>query len=299
MIYFKHLHICKRLKILSVTAFLLLALLCSCREDITLGIPPYETKLAVHCILQPGVRPVLFLNRSKGYFEYTDTSTDINYIDDATVILTDVTAGWIDTLKSAFMTFGGGSTHGYYFCDKQIISGHTYKLNVWHKGRHVSAETTVPDPVVIKNVTFTADSSNYIDPLYQMKYIFNIEFEDIAGQQNAYKIISNTRNAITSWHEDERNKKYLYDYGNDGATLTYNYYQWVYFKPADMVYARFIVENSTAATAEYTQALINQVNSRDENEFFAEPVILKHNINGGLGIFGAKSISQPFSVRIR
>src|SRR5690349_8867427 len=122
-------------KILQVLYFTVGMFLFSCQEDITLEIAPYETKLAVFCILQNDDYPTLLLSRSKPYFNYADTGHQSDYITDALVVITDLTEGTKDTLT---IKNNGGSwpingdlletEHPCFVSDKTPIAGHKYKL---------------------------------------------------------------------------------------------------------------------------------------------------------------------------
>src|SRR5688572_3512048 len=112
--------------------------LTSCQEDITLEVPPYENKLAVFCILQADSIPRLFLNRSKSYFNYIDRSQELFYIDNARVIIKDVTSGITDTLvaDSGYVQdpYSSSTFYMHYYTGKNKAQvGHKYTLDITHK----------------------------------------------------------------------------------------------------------------------------------------------------------------------
>ncbi|MGZ5280723.1 MAG: DUF4249 family protein [Bacteroidia bacterium] len=291
-------------KMLWVLYFIAGLFLISCREDITLDVPPYENKLAVFCVLQPDTVPILFLNRSKSYFDYTDKSYEIQDIKNAKVIITDLTNGKKDTLRSRFgswvsvrinnMFISGYLPHYIGKIKPQIW--HKYLLEIWHKDKYVSAETFIPKPVEISAITFTVDSMEFYRG-YVSGYNFNITFKDELSAANGYNALIRYSNG-NGVAANDRNVAFKFDYGKDGQPITLNYYQDIHHQNSDSLAYNFIIENNTAETAEYIQSVIKQV-SMGEEDILSEPVIVKHNIKGGLGIFGASTKSKPFRIKVK
>ncbi len=284
-------HILMLRKILIIFTVCINFLLISCREDITLEIPPYESKLAVFCVLNPFREPALLLNRSKANFNYADTSRETQYITDALVVITDLTTGVKDTLKvrnfgqASWPMNGGGfhTTQPYYVGKNKPEIGHRYKLEIWHKNEYLHAETFIPQPVTIKSVTYKKSKSIEYEGFNDVT--FTLKFDDIAGEQNAY-----VTTMLTSGNYYDYT--YKYDHNNDGKELTDQHRIIMY--PHDTGLIPLAVENHTLQTAEYISALYKQ--SEFTTHFFTEPSIVKHNINGGLGIFGAVSRHQFYFV---
>ncbi|MGZ5244494.1 MAG: DUF4249 domain-containing protein [Bacteroidia bacterium] len=277
--------------------------LTSCQEDITLEVPPYENKLAVYCILQHDSIPRLFLSRSKSYFNYIDKSQELQYIDDAQVIIKDITTGITDTLKpdSGFVEDNSGNGSHYfmhYYTGKyKAQTGHKYTLDITHKEKHVTAEAFVPVPVTINRVDYKLDS-NSTD--------FKVFFNDPANESNAYNLIPsfyttywNGQEWITQEHKYRENN-FTYDKLKNGSEMASEFYtDWDMRNiTQDSLILYFTIENNTTQTAEYLESIWNQVYNGEDN-FFTEPSIVKHNIDGGLGIFGALTPSQKFRLKIR
>ena len=281
---------------LLLISFALAAGLSSCEENITLDLPEYEPKLAVFCVLHPGETPELYLNRSKSYFDYSDTSREIDYIPDAQVVITDVAAGINDTLKFSF-------TERFYEGKIIPVAGQKYILNVWHNGKHVTAETIVPRAVEITEIVNHLDSSLYMyDTIEYANYNGSllIKYNDIAGEANAYSLKVTRPNP---WSGDTTNQYiesdniYNYDRNSDGQEMQNEYYTGFYNDGhLDSMVIYFQIENNTTATAEYLESVQNQSYSRGDPT--SEPVIIKHNITGGLGIFGASTLSKKARVKI-
>lgn len=280
-----------------MTALCGFVFLTSCEENITLDLPDYEPKLAVHCILKPGEAPVLFLNRSKSYFDYSDTSRELQYISDAQVIITDVSAGMNDTLKFDF-------SDGFYEGKLIPKTGQKYILHVTHKGKQITAETTVPQPVEI-----TGFQNNMVeqDDGFGYKYYEGpilVKFNDQAGMENAYSARVIERQYISfngrrdSYMTERQDRFYNYDRGTDGREMHNEYWSsYSINEGIDSIVLEVRLENHTLQTAEYLESVQNQ--NWTSGDPFTEPVMIKHNITGGLGIFGATTIgnSKRFKVK--
>lgn len=273
--------------VLCITAGLLLV---SCREDITLELPPYESKLAVFCILQNDETPALLLSRSKPYLNYADTGNQSDYITDALVVITDLTSGTKDTLTvretGAYWLLNGDLLEIQQPCfisENKPIAGHKYKLEIWHKNEYLHAETFVPQPVKTKSVTYTKSASALYEGYSNIS--FTLKFDDVAGEENAY---------ITNNYRWPRSPDYTYKYDreNDGGELT-DLYNFI-VESSDTSYFALQVENQTIETAKYITSVYKQ--SQVLSHFVSEPSILNHNIKGGLGIFGAASRDSLYFV---
>lgn len=280
---------------LLLIGFALAAGLSSCEENITLDLPEYEPKLAVFCVLHPGETPELYLNRSKSYFDYSDTSHEIVYISDAQVIITDVTAGINDTLKF-YEVSPDFKKDNIYLGKIKPVAGQRYILNVWHNGKHVTAETIVPKAVEITGIENRLDSSmfgNYYGSII-------LKYRDIAGEENAYSLTTLIPNG---WSGDTTNQyvqsdnSYNYDRNSDGQEMQNEYYNSFYNGGGlDSMVVYFQIENHTKATAEYLESVRDQRYASGDPT--SEPVIIKHNITGGLGIFGASTLSKKVRFRV-
>jgi hypothetical protein len=281
-------------KILQVLFILLQVFLVSCRQEVTVELPDYENKLAVFCILKPENKPLLLLNRSKSYFEYADTSHELKYIDDALVVITDVNTSITDTLtverNKADWVLNDvyhETLDPHYRGHKNPQIGHKYILEIWHKGKYVTAETTIPKPVDIKSATVFLRSESEFEGYYD--YIFQLKYDDIPGEANAY---ITTYFGNGSYYDYE----YKYDYNLDGKEITDYYYIPINKLDTGTIWLR--VENNTIATADYVSSVYAQ--SETFTNMFTEPSIIKHNIKGGLGIFGATTrFHRRFPVDIK
>jgi hypothetical protein len=286
--------------VLKKTAALLIIILCisSCIEDITVDLPQYQPKLAVFCVLQPDSLPVLFLNESTSKFDYGDTSTSpstrMKYINNALVVISN-DFNERDTLRLKEVIDPFRNEKKYYYEGRlKIEEGRKYYLFVSHEGRQASAETTVPLRPVPGNMELNKfeDSRDFTITMY---------VKDIAGEDNYYHIIADsytdtfgTPNVYV--YTDEFN--YQSDKGFDGKDvpliISGSYSD---FNNQDTATVYGTVARATKATGLYLYTVGMQSNM-DDNPF-SEPVIIQHNITGGLGLFGAKSAPVPFEFKIR
>jgi hypothetical protein len=270
--------------------------LSSCEEDITLDVPPYQPKLAVYCVLYPDSIPRLFLNRSKAYFDYSDESLETQYIDNAQVIIEDVDTHQTDTLAADsgmvyFQNMNNQFMH-YYTGHFKPKAGSHYKLSVNHNEMHLTGETRVPSAINLdpSDITYTTDSIGLYETLYHMK----IRIHDLAGEENSYRLYS-----TGPYQYYYGPVQVISDLGSDGKDLTLPYDYSYYYGGGgpDTLSLSFQVENMTRATNDYITSVMDQ-QYNDDNPF-VEPTIIKHNVTGGLGLFGASALGNRLTVKLR
>lgn len=281
--------------------FLLLALpfiLSSCEEDITLDLPKYDSKLAVYCLLQTDSTPVLYLNQSKSYFDYSDTVDALKFVKDALVIISDEN-NTKDTLKlNKRQESAGQSMVDIYFYEgkNKIEAGKKYFLYINQGGRQVTAETKVPQMPELVKIELKENEHD------ATRFELIVWVKDIGGEKNYYNVSSLTDFSSSDPQKQQANLysselDYDSDEGYDGNDLPVrvegNYYL---VNPDDTISVEGRVVRASKETGEYFFTLNLQ---QDADGPFSEPVVLQHNINGGLGIFGAISKPVRFRYKIR
>lgn len=283
-------------KLLLYIAGLLPLFLTSCEEDITLDVPPYEPKLAVYCVLYADSLPTLFLNQSKAYFDYTEAGQETEYIDKAQVLIEDMDTHEVDTLKPdiGVVNFPNQSSERmhYYLGHTRSKARGRYKLTVNYGGKTVTGETKVPTRIYLakNDITYTADSTEFGDSVYH----FKIKVHDPADEENSYEL-----------HVSGRQGGFYFgpSFINDGSSngkdivLEYDYYSYPDPWGNDTLSLTFQVDDYTRSTADYIESVYNQQNN-DGNPF-VEPAIIKHNVTGGLGVFGAATYGNGGTIKIR
>lgn len=283
----------------------------SCEEDITLDVPPYEPKLAVYCILYPDSLPTLFLNRSRAYFNYSDNSREAQYIDNAQVIIEDLDTHTADTLMatSGNIVFDNGveTLMHYYIGKHRTKQGGRYKLTVNYNDKQVTGETAIPSPVTMDASRITHETDTVYD--YHIEHRFTLRIPDPAGQENLYRIRTyipqqdwDPQTGQVIWVERPSHDYYpsfRSDRGKDGEEVEYEYvhYGYVGGSEPDTLSIAFEVENYERSAGEYVESVYEQQYS--EGDPFVEPVIIKHNVEGGLGVFGAAVLGNRTRIKLK
>jgi hypothetical protein len=284
----------KSIVLLLALPFLLLS---SCEEDITLDLPKYDSKLAVYCILQADSIPVLYLNQSKSYFDYSDTVDALKFVKDALVIISDENNNK-DTLKlnKRQENTGRGFVDIYFYEGKhKTEAGKKYFLYISQAGRQVSSETKVPNKPDIVKIELKENEHD------ATSFELVVWVKDIGGEKNYYNVrgltdfsSSDSLKQLVNLYSSELD--YNSDEGYDGKDMPIgisgNYYL---VNPDDTISVEGRVVRASKETGEYFFTLNLQQEASDDP--FSEPVVIQHNITGGLGVFGA--ISQPVRFRYK
>lgn len=273
----------------------------SCTQDITIDLPEYPPKLVVNCVLMPDTLPRVFVGLSVPVFNYIDTLNKSNIISDATVVLSDGTN--TETLKPAFCE--EDQNFGYVVQDcyegtMKIVPGKSYHLSVKYKDLSATADVKIPNQVVIDGATVKKYAVNQ-DSFAEVK----VSFKDVAGELNFYQVRShfgsyewdpNTGQFDTVYRYEDGDR--LDDNGKDGKTLSGNW-NWQYMFNQSSFSADLIVNSTTKATVDYFASFnLQQYSGGGGGNPFVEPTVIKSNIVGGIGVFGAITPSKPRRVKI-
>ena len=260
-----------------------------CQKNISLNIPKYEGKVVVFCILQPNQWPDMSLTLSQSYYSYADTTGQPTYITNAQVTITDQNTNIVDTLI--------GHSFGYYQGHHNTVAGHHYIANINYQGKKITAETTVPMPVKIDHIDYVKLSPPIGPGVFDSSYFFSIFFNDIPGEADYYAVTQSSKytfnNAITGY------SVFTTDAGLDGKQIdiTTELINNDSVPPSPPFLVTFNLENATKETYDYFNSINSQSNSA--NNPFSQPVMVKSNINGGLGLFGAMTPSPDFFVNVK
>jgi hypothetical protein len=177
-----------------------------------------------------------------------------------------------------------------------IVVGKTYTMTVsTPDGRSISAKSTVPSPISIKEIKVDSGTSVTIRKLNAQEvkeYYFKLIWQDVAGSADYYRGfgfvqgIFKDRNNSSAQRTDGVDFTSTDDKNSDGQLLALS----VTYQPA---------RNATQATIQkltvglfhsdihyfnYHESLRKQ---RGNSNPFAEPVLLYTNVEGGFGCFGA------------
>ena len=141
--------------------FLILIILLSCQEEITLDLPQAEDKLVVEGAIEPGFPPYVILTKNQGYFEGIDSDTYNNlFIDDAIVKVWVYNDGIKDSVILEQLPPPFDSIPIY--TDINLIYnpgiewlgevGKTYYLEIKWNNKVITAETTIPEPTPLDSL---------------------------------------------------------------------------------------------------------------------------------------------------
>ena len=274
------------------TYFLALILLAissfGCQKNITLDIPKYSSKVVVYCVLRPDSLPSMSLTLSQSYYSYADTTGKPVYIANAHVTIIDQNTNIVDTLNLDTVN----NQFKFYFGKHRPIQGHHYIANINYQGKIITAQTTLPMAVKIDHIDYT--KINSLPFTTDSSYVFALYFNDIPGETDNYTVTQ----ASPFYYEATDYYGFTSDAGQDGKQIELfeSLYHWDGVTPTAPFNVDFMVDNATKETADYFSNLLSQSNSA--NNPFSQPVIVKGNINGGLGLFGAMTPSPSVTVKV-
>lgn len=265
---------------------------CGCQQNITIQLPNYAPKVAVDCILKAGNTPELYLNLSKSYYSYGDTTNSYKPIKNAQAVITDQTANTSDTLKLDSFKYPGIGEAYEYIGKRQAQIGHHYVLKINYNNSLITAETTVPQQVTVDHFDYSIISDTNNPPPF---HEFHIYFYDLPGQGNYYSVSQFDSIISTSIYSET---DYLSDLGFDGKLLeiiTEDFDDNGNLEAAPYTHG-FRINSATKELGKYITDINNQAfNSGPLNA----PVTIESNINGGLGIFGAYTPSPVFYIHVK
>lgn len=181
---------------------ILIILITSCREEITLNLPPASESLVVQGAIEPGFPPYVILTRNQGYFEDININTFNNFfIDDAdtvkvwtydennikqTKILHQIPQ--IDSLPPIYtdidyvMSSLSSSTTLPYDFSK---AGQTYYLEITWNNQLITSSTTIPNPTPLDSIWVEQNPSTEAEWWTEYKCdIWGVYSDDINIQNN-------------------------------------------------------------------------------------------------------------------
>lgn len=146
-----------------IIVFSFLLILISCEKEIVIKQLPYTSKPSIQCLITPGKKPRLYLNKTLAYFDPRSDPQAI-FIRNATVTLS--TDGQVETLApdSLFQVFFG--TYSYFYSGEiPVLANKTYTLSIQINGKIFTAQA------ITNQQTIKLDSVTYVP-----------NFKDIYGE---------------------------------------------------------------------------------------------------------------------
>jgi len=265
----------------------------ACEKEISVDLPPYESKVVIEGYIEQGQNPYVLITRSQGYFDPVDSNTFSEM--QVTNALVTVSNGTVtDTLTSMGPIYYGTKFTG--------EVGKKYDLTVWVDDKKYTATTSITKPVPIDSVKFYPDPDADVDTLGFLW--FYAHDPDTMG--NAYRIFTKTIgkdnrfvHPYISAMDDElfngqpvefsiyRGKDELQDslYNNEGVDSAG--VKWYYFVMGETVIVKFC----TIDHANYVFWETMERQQQADGNPFANPVTPVSNISGGaLGVWGGYGV---------
>jgi hypothetical protein len=203
-----------------------------------------------------------------------------------------------------------------------ILAGKTYTITVkTPDGRKVNASTTIPNPIAIKEVKIDSIKVNNFqqgNSVTNTEYEVKVIWQDKAGEINYYRAISefiilyripdpkNGKNVINTPVSTFIDLRTIDDKDVDGQILSLNR-NFLATNIGANIQGQQIDQNKRLNKIKVGlfQTDIHYYNyhtslrrQRENNNPFAEPVLLYTNINGGFGCFGAYNATwQEFQAK--
>jgi hypothetical protein len=268
-------------------------------------LPQADPELVVHCYLSPQDTVLtVAVSQSRTSVGVQTDSSRFNAIPDARVTLSEgsqTTALPFDAKQGIYKVSASQFS---------VQVGHTYQLTViLPDGRRATASSRVPAARPAPEVV--VDSARNPGSLLGVDYYVTLRWTDATGEQNYYQVagdnsyssvgrvlLSNGTWGETPFQavnqvffESYNESPFVLDTGRDGQVLTSSRGQILIYshgtnslpqRPFDLnVYLLSVNE----AYYNYVDQVLTQ--ARNNNNPFAEPTLIKSNITGGLGCFGA------------
>ena len=278
-------------------------------------LPETDSKLVVACFISPQDTVLAA--------KVTETKLLIGTTGDIRDDITNATVNLSDGSKS--IRLGYNPKLGYYRAlpsELPILVGKTYTITVnTPDGRQVNASTTVPNTIAIKEVKIDSSKVNDFqqgNTVTNTEYDVKVIWQDKTSEKNYYRAISGY-DVIYQISEAKTNKKLndtlisslvdlrtIEDKDTDGQLLSLNRT----FLPSMNISG--IQDNRKVSGKRLDKIKVGLLQTdihyynyhtslrrqRENNNPFAEPVLLYTNINGGFGCFGAYNATwQEFKAK--
>lgn len=272
----------------------------SCEKDIKIKELPYEDQLTVECILIPGEVPKLYLGKSVAFFDSKVSPSSLS-VNGATISITGSSIDYLvedsifDKFQCRYIPFYKGSIPS--------VIGQPYTLNVSYNGKTYTATTTISQPKV--TISSTSYTPTFHD-LYGEHEGVIVDFTDIASSENYYRyqmnrlidstvygasnlgLIHSTCTDGSKFFISEYGRSIYPDRGLDGKSMEFVIEPAFLHQQDDTAY--ILVQSLDKASGEFYESLDKQKLALLNP--FIEPVFIKSNIVGGLGIFGSMVVSD-------
>jgi Domain of unknown function (DUF4249) len=287
--------------ILKFSPLIVVIYLISCQKTITITPIPYTGQVSISCLLEEGKVPKLYLSKSVEFFSKSFSSSDL-FISDAIVKIT--SGNQTDILQPS-------SEKNYFLCQDEFFYlgkfpaefGKTYQLTISYHGNTYSAETTLSQS---KPKISSVEYTQKFNDVYGEHEGIIVNFEDIPNQQNNYRFFM--KREVDSTVRTANNKTYRTECNGANKFPVIEIGRSIY--PDQNTAASpmsFTIEPAfTHKKGQKAKVYIQTIDSKSTIFFdaidrqklatfnpFVEPVFLKSQIAGCIGVFGCLNISEP------
>ena len=267
-----------------------LGMMQACEREIDIELPNSEDLLVVEGSIETGEYPKVLITRNRGFFN--EFPTDLNtfltefVVQDAVVTVSDGTTSevlqfTIDPLNYPFVYYTGSTIKG--------EVGKTYSLTIVSGSKTLTSLTQIPAAVPLDSTWFGLDPFNNEEDSLGVLYG---EIMDPTTTGNAYRLFSK-RNSETNFfpvsgahfNDDFVNgQKVVFFNGQSSkpffASDTFNR-EAFFYSLGDTIYSKFCTIGRNEELFFNTLDAATNTNGNP----FSSPVIVKSNIEGGLGIW--------------
>jgi len=305
-------------------------LLSSCEQSIDIELPAQEEKLVIYGMLNNQNVPNVMISKTVNIYEYQNqTDYNLKPIESATIKVFNSQ----DTLIQNEPFFNEEGIAVFLFPNTfNIVPGDTYYLEVEADGKTAKAKTVVPEEITASDfevnldtvsefnyaflssyVSFNAEDIDFNNGGLQTKTILEYlryetvyEYDSLYNEYISYEDSFEVQDIFFSlidndvFVEEEQLKSYFFlpYYYRNVFVEDYPYYYYDDKKPAVDFDLHFFITN-------FNEDLLTYFNSVDAQQAtisnpFAEPALIRGNIEGGLGVFGASYTNPvPFTETFR
>ncbi len=242
----------------------------SCQKEVTVKLPPLETKLVLRCFISPhNKKTQVNVSQTQPIYNNPNYSNNGVEVTDATVTISSNNGSWLLPYAN--------SIEGYVIDTTQlkIREGVTYKLTVrTPDGKYAEAVTTVPVLTTTLTATATFDSST----TPYTKVDLSAHWQDPPNSKEYYEFTVETRSKGVQYGYIGIER--IDDAVNSGGTITRNWYFNYYHSVNDTLFATL-----AAISPEYYEYFNRLYHYESPEGPFAESYPMYTNISGGFGVF--------------
>lgn len=275
-------------------ALLGVGLMSSCEREIDIELDEQEPKIVVEGLIEPGLAPRVLISKNRGFFN--DFPSDFLALLDTFIVQDAVVQIEVDGVTHTLDFVLNPLSYPYaYYTSSSLLGevGKTYVLKVDALGKSVRAVTTIPPPVPLDSLYFDLNVFNADED--SLGFLFAM-YTDPDTLGNAYRLYAK-RNSETEYFPVEgaiANDQFI-----NGRTVTFfsqqsskpfavqdtfieqNYF----YRLGDTIMVKFCHMGQRPFEFYNTFEAATGTNGNP----FASPILIKSNIEGGLGVWCGQS----------